>query len=81
MVVIAFFALDQLLRKMPHSKVTRILARFYFIPQEITKTIESTGNTSACVHKFRQRFPLLLKDDEGLAAKNILLLRPSALMS
>jgi hypothetical protein len=73
MVVIAFFALDQLLRKMPHSKLT-VAARFSFIPEEITKTIDSTGNTFSCIHNFRQSFPSLPKDDEGLAAKNILLL-------
>jgi hypothetical protein len=68
MVVIAFFALDQLLREMPHSKLT-VAARFSFIQQEITKTIESTGNTFAYAYNFRQSFPSLLKDVEGLRAK------------
>jgi hypothetical protein len=73
MVVIAFFALDQLLREMPHSKLT-VAERFSFIPEEITKTIESTGNTFAFAYNFRQCFPSLPKDDEGLAGKKFLLL-------
>jgi hypothetical protein len=72
MVVIAFFALDQLLREMPHSKLTYAFWRDFFF--YFTRNYKDDGDDlptfgGAMRIYFAPTRPSLLKDVEGLAAK------------